>query len=124
MSKKIIAIILLFAAISWGGYSMRDKIFPLFFTPQERPAGIEDGLTLEDIEDPEIFADNLEIPWELVFLSDQEILVTERPGRVLLIGNNRREYVIDEVDHIGEGGLLGMAKHPDFEENDYLKNLI
>ncbi len=99
---------------------MRDKIFPLFFTPQDRPAGVEDGLTLEDIEEPEIFVDNLEIPWELVFLTDQEMLVTERPGRVLFIGEGSEEYVIDEVDHIGEGGLLGMVKHPDFEENGYL----
>ena len=119
MSKKIGSVILILAIVLWGGYSMRDLIFPLFFSPQES-VGVEEGLTLEDIEEPEIVADNLEIPWEVVFLPDGEMLVTERPGRVLLIGEDREEYVIDEVDHIGEGGLLGMEKHPDFEENGYL----
>ena len=119
MFKKIGVTILILAIILVAGYSARDRIFPLFFSPQE-PVGVEEGLSLEDIEEPEIVADNLEIPWEIVFLPDGEILVTERPGRVLLIGEDREGYVIDEVDHIGEGGLLGMEKHPDFEENGYL----
>ncbi len=119
MLKKTIAIILLLGAIFWGGYAMRGNIVQLFFSPQE-PAGIEEGLKAEDIEEPEVVADNLEIPWEIVFLPDGEMLVTERPGRVLLIGEGSEEYVIDEVDHVGEGGLLGMEKHPDFEENGYL----
>ncbi|MGM0439445.1 MAG: PQQ-dependent sugar dehydrogenase, partial [Patescibacteria group bacterium] len=118
MTKKIIAIILIIGAVLWGGYSMRDIIFPLFFTPQE-PVGVEEGLSSEEVDEPEVIAQDLEIPWEIVFLSDQEMLVTQRPGKVLLIGEGE-EYEIEEVRHVGEGGLLGMDTHPNFEENGYL----
>lgn len=120
MFKKIIVIILILGAVLWGGYSMRDLIFPLLFRAQAS-VGVDEGLAVEDLEvEPEIVTNNLEIPWEMVFLSDDEALVTERPGRVLLISEDKKEYLINEVEHIGEGGLLGMATHPDFEENGYL----
>jgi glucose/arabinose dehydrogenase len=70
-------------------------------------------------EDYEIIAGNLEIPWELVFLPNQEILVTQRPGTLLLLQEGQ-QITIDGVEHIGEGGLLGMALHPDFEQNNWL----
>jgi glucose/arabinose dehydrogenase len=60
---------------------------------------------------------NLNIPWEIVFLPNGDILTTERPGNLKKIGENLREYRIEGVEHIGEGGLLGMALHPDFLEN-------
>lgn len=74
-------------------------------------------------EQVSIVTQNLEIPWETVFLPDGEILVTERPGRLTLIKNNgSTETVsdIEEVMHVGEGGLLGIALDPDFAENNFL----
>jgi aldose sugar dehydrogenase len=69
-------------------------------------------------------ATGLEIPWELVFLPDGDMLFTERPGRVRLIegGQLRDEPVltVPDVVHDGEGGLLGMALHPEYEENGYI----
>ena len=64
----------------------------------------------------EILADQLEAPWEIVLLSDGEVLVTERVGRVLLIRDGMMETVY-EIEDVGEAGLLGMALDPDFEEN-------
>lgn len=61
-----------------------------------------------------IVAENLRIPWEIVFLPDGDMLVTERPGTLKRIGKNSRVYEILGVKHTGEGGLLGMALHPDF----------
>lgn len=69
---------------------------------------------------PETVAENLEIPWELVFLPNGDLLVTERPGRLLRIGANRQVIEISGVEHRGEGGLLGLALHPDFEQNSYI----
>ncbi len=73
----------------------------------------------EGQEDREIIAENLNIPWEIVFLPDGEILITERPGTLLLI-KNKQKIIIQEVKHIGEGGLLGVAVHPDFENNKHV----
>ena len=72
----------------------------------------------------EAWVENLQIPWELVFLSDNKVLVTERVGNIRLIENGilqKEAYqVIDEVEHIGEGGLMGLAKHPKYPEQKYL----
>ncbi len=71
----------------------------------------------------ERWVENLEIPWSLVFLPNNRALVSERPGRIRLIenGNLREEpYVILEVTHIGEGGLMGLALHPNYPEEPYL----
>jgi len=65
----------------------------------------------------EIFAEDLEIPWEISFLPGGDFLITERPGRLLIIGAVRKEIEIEDVTQKAEGGLLGMVLHPDFEEN-------
>jgi len=67
----------------------------------------------------EVIASNLEIPWEVAFLPNGEILVTERPGTLLLI-KNKQKIPIEGVEHAGEGGLLGLVLHPNFEENKLL----
>jgi aldose sugar dehydrogenase len=69
----------------------------------------------------EVIAQDLEIPWEIVFLPDGDMLVTERPGRLLRIGNVRRVVQeIEGVEHVGEGGLMGMALHPEFTTNGWV----
>lgn len=72
-----------------------------------------------------LVADELEIPWSLAFLPDGSMIFTERPGRVRLIDNEEGLLAdplltIDEVEHTGEGGLLGITIHPDFEENHFI----
>ncbi|HUQ84764.1 MAG TPA: PQQ-dependent sugar dehydrogenase [Candidatus Limnocylindrales bacterium] len=70
-----------------------------------------------------VIAENLEVPWALVFLPDESILVTERPGRVRLIDRNGQlvNEPILEIDVVkriqGEGGLHGITVHPEFEKN-------
>jgi len=72
----------------------------------------------------EVWIENLHIPWELIFLSSDKALVTERAGKIRLIENDtlqEKPYkIIEEVAHIGEGGLMGMAKHPNYPEQKYL----
>src|SRR3989339_352694 len=70
-------------------------------------------------------AEDLEIPWSVAFLPDGRMLVTERPGRVRMISkvgqlNPSPIATISEVKHIGEGGLLGIAIHPEFAGNQYV----
>lgn len=91
----------------------------------EPPQNIEDNFILEPAEyHVETWVENLDIPWELVFLSENKALVTERNGQIRLIENSilqQEPYkVVDEVAHIGEGGLMGFAKHPRYPQQKYL----
>jgi glucose/arabinose dehydrogenase len=59
----------------------------------------------------------LEVPWDVAFVDADTLFVTEREGRVRLVDGGRlREAPVAEpdVDAGGEGGLLGIALHPDF----------
>lgn len=69
----------------------------------------------------EVVAEGLEHPWDLGFLPDGTVLVTERPARLKLLssaapGATVREVRADLGDvHVqGEGGLMGLLVHPDF----------
>lgn len=70
--------------------------------------------------DREIIASDLVIPWDLELLPDSRILVTERPGNLLIIGADKQIIKVEGVRHTGEGGLLGLAIHPDFENNNFI----
>ena len=68
----------------------------------------------------EIVVEDLNIPWEIKFLPNGEMLITERPGNLVRIGENKKIIRIEGVKHIGEGGLLGLALHPEFEQNNFI----
>jgi glucose/arabinose dehydrogenase len=58
----------------------------------------------------------LEAPWDLVLAADDRILVTERDtGRLLEVDADGGTTTLRtfEVDASGEGGLLGLAVHPE-----------
>jgi glucose/arabinose dehydrogenase len=70
----------------------------------------------------ETVADGLEHPWSVAFLPDGGFLVTERPGRLRLIGADGRvdpEPVagLPQIAARGQGGLLDVALHPGFAGN-------
>lgn len=67
-----------------------------------------------------VVATDLQVPWGIAFLPDGDLLVTERPGRVVRVGSDTKTYPVDGVRHAGEGGLLGIALHPDFASNGYV----
>jgi len=94
----------------------RVHIFCQFYKPTE--TSLQQGITVG--KDIEIIAENLKIPWEIAFLPDGDLLVTERSGTLKRIGKEGRMYAIDGVEHVGEGGLLGIALHPRFSENQWV----
>ncbi|PKL94639.1 MAG: hypothetical protein CVV18_08300, partial [Gammaproteobacteria bacterium HGW-Gammaproteobacteria-8] len=61
----------------------------------------------------------LDEPWGMAFLPDGRLLVTERTGRLLRIDNGQAQEIsgTPEVAARGQGGLLDVALHPDFETN-------
>jgi glucose/arabinose dehydrogenase len=66
-------------------------------------------------------ADGLEHPWGMAFLPDGRILVTERPGRLRVIEDDRVAPRpvggLPSIAAHGQGGLLDVALHPDFANN-------
>ncbi len=61
-------------------------------------------------------------PWGLAFLPDGRMLVTERPGRLRIVGRDgrlARQPVggLPKIEEHGQGGLLDVALHPRFAEN-------
>ncbi len=74
----------------------------------------------EEVVSAEIIARELDVPWSLAFLPSGELLVTERSGTVRVVGEQERTLSVPEVAEVGEGGLLGIALHPDFASNKFL----
>ena len=72
----------------------------------------------------ETVASGLEDPWSLAFLPGGDLLITEKPGRLRLVrdGELRDEAVpgTPVVWYRGQGGLLEVALHPEFEENQII----
>jgi glucose/arabinose dehydrogenase len=69
----------------------------------------------------ETVAQGLEHPWGLAFFPDGRMLVTERPGRLRLVGKDGRLSPplagVPAVQARGPGGLLDVAVDPRFAEN-------
>jgi glucose/arabinose dehydrogenase len=74
----------------------------------------------DDTASVETIAEDLVVPWEVVRLPEGDLLVTERPGRLRRIGGNQKVYEIAGVQHVGEGGLMGLALHPDHGTNKFV----
>jgi glucose/arabinose dehydrogenase len=86
-------------------------------TPEGTDAHTVDGLEVETL------LTGLDTPWEVVFAPDARVFITERPGTIRLLedGELRSEpYAELQTEELGEGGQLGLALDPDFEENGYL----
>lgn len=68
--------------------------------------------------------EGLEHPWGMDWLPNGDLLITERPGRLRIVKNEKLEPQsirgVPEVLAVGQGGLLDVAVHPDVEENGYI----
>jgi glucose/arabinose dehydrogenase/putative cell wall-binding protein len=71
-------------------------------------------------------ADGLVIPWDVAFVPDGTMLVTERPGRVRVYSSGAvgaslvRTVTVPSVQSIGESGLMGIAVDIDFASNRFV----
>ncbi|NOT41954.1 MAG: PQQ-dependent sugar dehydrogenase, partial [Alphaproteobacteria bacterium] len=69
----------------------------------------------------EELATGLVHPWGLAFLPDGRLLVTEREGRLRILGRNNKLSTpfegVPAVSGRGQGGLLDVALDPQFKTN-------
>jgi glucose/arabinose dehydrogenase len=79
------------------------------------PASIKGALDVQTI------TKGLEHPWGLAFLPDKRMLVTERPGRLRVVGPDGRLSEpltgVPQVYASGQGGLLDVALSPTFDKD-------
>lgn len=67
----------------------------------------------------------LERPWGLAFLPDGRMLVTERPGRMRVVGKDGKLDPVPvgglpRIDAQGQGGLLDVVLHPRHRDNGWI----
>ena len=66
-------------------------------------------------------ASGLQHPWGMAFLPDGRLLVTERPGRLRIVGTDGKLSEplagVPAVSATGQGGLLDVQLDPEFAKN-------
>ncbi len=71
-----------------------------------------------------VVKDNLFIPWELVYGPDDHLWFTQKNGYVCRLDpvSGQLDTIYHEAQSviIGEGGMLGMALHPNFASDPYV----
>jgi glucose/arabinose dehydrogenase len=70
-------------------------------------------------------AEGLDRPWGLAFLPDGGMLVTERPGRMRVVGKDGKldpapVAGLPRIDPQGQGGLLDVVLHPKYRDNGWI----
>lgn len=70
----------------------------------------------------ELVVADLDIPWGIVFLPDGSMLINEKNGQMIRYKNGEKLLVqgVPEVYKRGQGGLLDIALHPNYDENGWL----
>jgi glucose/arabinose dehydrogenase len=82
---------------------------------QGEPQVTKNAVAVEEL------ATGLDHPWGMAFLPDGRLLVTEREGRLRVLGlDNKLSPPLEGVPQVaarGQGGLLDVALDPDFKTN-------
>ena len=81
---------------------------------------------IEGFDDSEIslekIIDGIDIPWGMVFIDNNEFLVTDREGLLYHVKNGEKTAVkgLPEIHYNGQGGLLDLAIDNNFGNNNFL----
>src|SRR5215510_10474654 len=77
--------------------------------------------SVQGVVDVQTMVKGLEHPWSLAFLPDKRMLVTERPGRLRVVGADGRVSEplagVPQVYASGQGGLLDVVLSPTFDKD-------
>ncbi|MDX1491900.1 MAG: PQQ-dependent sugar dehydrogenase [Pseudohongiellaceae bacterium] len=80
-------------------------------------AQLQPGYTIETV------VDNIPIPWGMTWLPNGDMLVTNRNGQLYRVSDGEVSAPIQGLPDIhvnGQGGLLDIAAHPNYENNGWL----
>src|SRR3989344_843025 len=115
---KYFALLLLLLALGGAGYWSSQRNIPVVPTTES----VGETEPTSAIPAASVVVQDLEIPWDIAFLLEGDMLVTERTGHVIAISaaGAKTEIPIEGITKKGEGGLLGIVLHPDFKTNHFL----
>ena len=72
----------------------------------------------------ETILDDLDDAWSLVFLSEDEVLYTEMPGKLKIASLSDKSIAniknVPSVQYGGQGGLSEVVLDPDFKSNNMI----
>ncbi|MDT0651552.1 PQQ-dependent sugar dehydrogenase [Autumnicola edwardsiae] len=70
----------------------------------------------------EVVVPGMQIPWGFAFLPDGSMLITEKSGEIVHFKNGNKQSIngVPEVYDRGQGGLLDIVLHPDYESNGWI----
>lgn len=81
-------------------------------------------IEIAELKEDKILTSNLENPWGMDFISSNELLFTERSGRLwhfnIETETKTRITGLPNITAFGQGGLLDVILHPKFEENSWV----
>lgn len=77
---------------------------------------------LTDKYEYDIVVPGLSIPWGFTFLPDNSILITEKEGKLIHFKDGKKYEVsgLPRVREFGQGGLMDIELHPEYENNNLL----
>jgi glucose/arabinose dehydrogenase len=70
----------------------------------------------------ELVVADINIPWGMAFLPDGSMLITEKAGDLIHFKNGKKTLIegVPEIYVRGQGGLMGIKLHPDYETNGWI----
>jgi len=121
--------------VPWKGVLGEDQIRALVILMREQKLLAETSGILEKVKPLggvfsterhnfrlEKVAELEDILWSISFLPDESILITQRNGKLWNIRNGKKHEIkgIPKAWVKGQGGLLEVAPHPDYEKNGWI----
>ncbi len=115
MNKPVFYLLILLAA-----FGTLAATSPLPHSSKSKPEVVADSTTFTVDKLYEGFNN----PWGMAWLPDGRLLVTERAGQILVFKNNKftgeKLTGVPEVFAEGQGGLLDIKLHPDYNKNKWI----
>lgn len=117
-----ILVVLILLLIAGGVFYIDQSGHRLAPTPTETPKN-NTSSSSQDKPLTEVIAENLSVPWDITFLPNNDLLITERSGIIKRVFTSsdlhvQTVFTVSDVLQTGEGGLQGITLHPNFSENN------
>jgi glucose/arabinose dehydrogenase len=110
-----------------GRISIIYSVIPIFLLLCSQPVQAEFAKVISQRNTNfriEQIAQGLGVPWGMAFLSQKELIFTEREGNIKILNLDNLEITTldgaSEVVAAGQGGMLDVAKSPDYESQGWI----
>ena len=89
--------------------------------PAVTPGGVIESEVQKFVVDTVV--SGLKVPWGMAFLPNGDMLISEREGKLYVFSGGRLSAPVEglpPVMAIGQGGLLDICLHPDYQKNGWI----